>query len=175
VLIASLIAAVTDVWKFKVHNLLTVPLLLSGLVYHGITSGPVGLAGSALGALFGFAILVVFYILGGMGAGDVKLMAAIGAWLGLPLTLLVFLTSALAAGIYGIVLLLAYGRLRETWVNFKILWHRLAAISRHLGAEDSIEVGVGRDDRRSRLIPFGAMVAVGIIALLAWAWLTTAP
>ena len=171
VLIASLIAAVTDVWKFKVHNLLTLPLLASGLVYHGIANGAEGLAGSALGVLCGFAIMLVFYLMGGMGAGDVKLMAGVGAWLGMPLTFVVFLASALAAGVYAIVLVVAYGRFRETWVNLKILCHRLAAIGRHLGAEDHIEATAGRDDRRTRLIPFGAMVAVAIIALLAWSLL----
>jgi prepilin peptidase CpaA len=108
-----------------------------------------------------------------MGAGDVKLLAGVGAWLGMPLTFIVFLASALAAGVYAIVLVLVYGRFRETWVNLKIVWHRLAAISRHLGAEDHIEAEVGRSDRRTRLIPFGAMVAVGLIALLVWSWLAT--
>jgi prepilin peptidase CpaA len=175
VLIASLIAAVTDVWKFKVHNLLTLPLLVSGLVYHGVAGGTAGLAGSAMGVLFGFGSLVLFYAMGGMGAGDVKLMAGVGAWLGMPLTFFVFLASSLAAGVYAVILTVACGRLRETWVNFKILWHRLVAAGRHLGAEDRIEAEVGRDDRRRRLIPFAAMVAVGLVALLAWSWLGAAP
>jgi prepilin peptidase CpaA len=117
VLAASLIAAVTDVWKFKVHNLLTMPLLLSGLLYHGIVGGQAGLGESFLGVLFGFGVLFVFYLMGGMGAGDVKLLAAAGAWLGMPLTFFVFLASASAAGVYAIVLLLLYGRGRETWIN----------------------------------------------------------
>ena len=55
VLVAALIAAVTDVWKFKVYNLLTFPLLASGLLYHAIYGGTPGLAGSIVGALAGFA------------------------------------------------------------------------------------------------------------------------
>ena len=172
VLAAVLIAAVTDVWNFKVHNVLTLPLLLSGLAYHGLAGG---LAGSVLGVLFGFASLILFYLLGGMGAGDVKLMAAVGAWLGMPATFFVFLASALAAGLYALVLIVAYGRVRETWVNLQIVWHRLAAIGRHLGADDCVEAGAGRGDRRRRLIPFGAMVAVGILTLLAWSWLRGTP
>lgn len=170
VLVASLVAAVTDIWKFKVHNYLTLPLLLSGLVYHAAVDGAIGLVMSVFGVIFGFSILIVFFLMGGMGAGDVKLMAAIGAWLGLPLTFYVFLVSALAAGAYAIVLILTYGSLRETWVNLQIIWLRLTAAFRHVAAEDSVEAELSRDNRRRRVIPFAAMVAVGIVGLLLWSW-----
>src|SRR5690242_9150696 len=81
-LAAAAIATVMDLWKFKVYNALTVPLLLGGLAYHGLAHGSGAFLGSLSGAAFGFAVLIVFYAMGGMGAGDVKLMAAIGAWLG---------------------------------------------------------------------------------------------
>ena len=93
VLAAALIAAVMDIWKLKIHNALTLPLLLSGLAYHVIGAGMQGLLGSLMGVLSGFAVLSVFYTMGGVGAGDVKLMAAVGAWLGTPLTLYVFASS----------------------------------------------------------------------------------
>jgi prepilin peptidase CpaA len=165
VLIAALAAAITDVWKFKVHNVITLPLLLSGLIYHSVQGGLTGFAESLLGILFGFFILLPFYVMGGMGAGDVKLMAAIGAWLKWKLTFGVFLASSLAGGLYALVLVLLYGKLGETWVNLQILWHRVVTISRHVGADDGIETEAKRMDRR-RLIPFAAMVACGIIVIL---------
>ena len=134
VLTAALVAAVTDVWKFKVYNALTLPLLVAGLLYHGFR---LEIADSLLGILFGFAALVPLYIIGGMGAGDVKLMAAIGAWLGMPLTFYVFIASSLAAGVYAIVLMVATGKMGETVVNLHILWLRLASIGRYLGARRS--------------------------------------
>lgn len=165
------VAAITDVWKFKVHNLLTIPLLLSGLVFHGITGGWAGLTGSALGSLSGFAILIAFYVLGGMGAGDVKLMAALGAWLGpLPIVCL-FVVSALAAGIYALALILLYGQAGETWHNLRIVCHRLVILGRYLGAEDRVETEVKDPCRRRRVIPFAAMMAVGLLWLLVWHWL----
>ena len=168
VLASASVAAVTDVWKFKVHNALTFPLLLSGLLYHWALDNPhtQGLMYSALGALFGFGILLVLYVLGGMGAGDVKFMAGVGAWLGFPLTLVVFLAASLAAGIYAIGLLLLFGNVRETWINLQIAWHRVMVFGRHLGAEDRVETEVQRSDRRRRLIPFTAMVALGMIVVL---------
>jgi prepilin peptidase CpaA len=168
VLTAALIAAVTDVWKFKIHNALTMPLLLSGLVFHATSGGTTGFGNSLLGALFGFGSLLVFYIMGGMGAGDVKLMAAVGAWLGMPLIFFVFVASSLAAGAYAVVLVAVGGHPREIWTNLQILWIRMTLFYRHLGAEDRIESEVKRDGRRLRVIPFAAMVAVGLVSTLIW-------
>ncbi len=171
VLVAVLIAAVTDVWKFKVYNALTLPLLVSGLLYHAVVNGLTGFLGSSFGVLFAFSLLIAFYLIGGMGAGDIKLVAAVGAWLGLPLTLYVLCVSSLAAWLYAVVLVLVRGGVREMWVNLQILWHRFTAVGRHLAAEDRVEAVVNCVDRRRRLIPFAAMVALGIIATLGWALL----
>jgi prepilin peptidase CpaA len=166
-MVAALITAVTDVWRFKVYNLLTVPLLVSGLVFPGVVGGMNGLGGSLLGAFFGFAVLLAFYVMGGMGAGDVKLMSAIGAWLGLPLTFHLFIASSLAAGVYSVLLLVVGRSLHETYVNFQILWLRLVVLGRHLGAGQRIEAEVNRPDRRHRLVPFAAMVMIGTLVLFA--------
>jgi prepilin peptidase CpaA len=168
VLVATLIAAATDVWSFKVYNALTLPVMLSGLVYHGVIGGWSGLGHSVLGLAFGFTLLLLFYAMGGMGAGDVKLMAAIGAWLGMPLTFYVFIASALAGGVYAVVLLVLSGGIQEAVIHMQILWLRMTALGRHLGADDRIEAEVKRDDRRKRLVPFAAMVAVGVIATYFW-------
>jgi prepilin peptidase CpaA len=168
VLIAALIAAVTDVWKFKVYNLLTFPLLASGLLYHAVYGGAPGFAGSFLGALIGFVLMIFLYAMGGMGAGDVKFVTALGAWLGLPLTLYVLTAGCIAAGVYSAVLLVVGASWRETALNLQILWLRLVCLGRHLGSEDRVEVEVKRHDRRRRLIPFTAMIALGLVATLLW-------
>jgi prepilin peptidase CpaA len=155
-----------DVWKFKVYNALTVPLLLTGLVYHVIAGGLPGLQGSLIGMVSGFAVLFVIYTMGGVGAGDVKLMAAVGAWLGMPLTLHLFVASALASGIYAVVLVLLSGSMRETWINLQVVLFRIMALGHHLGADFRLEDEMKRADRRRRLVPFGAMVAVGFAAIL---------
>jgi prepilin peptidase CpaA len=169
-LVAALVAAITDITRFKVYNLLTLPLLVAGLVYHGVTAGPAGLALSAAGMVLGASLLLLFYVMGGMGAGDVKLMAALGAWLGLPAVFYVFLASALAAGVYALVLMVACGSFRQVLVSLQIMWYRVCAVARHLGSEDKVEREVQRGDRRRRVIPFAAMIAVGVIALLVMSW-----
>jgi prepilin peptidase CpaA len=172
VLITSVVAAVTDIWKFKVHNLLTFPLLFVGLIYHGAVGGMEGLKESSLGILFGFGAPFLLYIIGGLGAGDVKFLAAIGAWLGFLPTLLVFLMASIAAGVYAVVLLFLFGGLRETWVNLQVVCLRLWSVGRYLGGEDRIETEVIRPDRRRRLIPFTAMVALGIVTIVVGAFLS---
>jgi prepilin peptidase CpaA len=168
VMVATLIATVTDVWKFKVYNVLTLPLLASGLIYHGCCGGDLGVLGSLAGALTGFGILLVFYVMGGMGAGDVKLMAGVGAWLGLTPTFHVFLASSLAAGLYAIVLTLLAGTVAETWVNLQMLWVRLATFGPAVEDSGHVVTEVNRADRRRRVIPFAAMVALGTIAVGIW-------
>jgi prepilin peptidase CpaA len=170
VLVAVGVASVTDLWKFKVPNLITLPLLGSGLLFHGVSGGWEGLGRSVLGCLFGFGILIGFYLLGGMGAGDVKLLAALGSWLGPVLTAYLFVVSALAAGIYSFVLILMYGRLADTWHSLQVIYYRLAILGRYFGAEDRVEAGVKAWDRRRRVIPFAAMMGLGLIALLIWLW-----
>ena len=171
VLVAALAAAVTDVWKFKVSNFLTLPLLLSGLAYHWLSQGWPGLGMSVLGALFGFAVLLPMFLLGGMGGGDVKLLAAAGAWVGWPLALVVFLAAALAQGIYAVVLIVACRNWRETWVNLQIMWYRIYAVGKYLGTDEGVEVEAARRNRR-RLIPFAAMLAFGILTLLVLSYVT---
>jgi prepilin peptidase CpaA len=170
VVLAVIVTAATDVWKFKVHNLLTVPLLASGLIYHSIVGGAAGFTLSLLGALCGFGLLIALYLKGGMGAGDVKLMAGVGAWMGAGLTFYVFIASSLAAGVYALLVIVLYGRTGEIWIHLKIAWYRISAVGRHLGAEDCVETEVIREDRRGRIIPFAAMIAFGVLATLAWQW-----
>ncbi len=170
ILVAALIAGVTDIWKFKVYNLLTFPLVAGGLIYHGFHGGAPALAGSFLGALVGFALMIVLYAMGGMGAGDVKFVTAIGAWLGLPLTLYVMIAGCIAAGVYALVLLVTAPSLQETWLNIQLLWIRLVCLGRHITSEDRVEAEVKRSDRRRRLIPFSAMMGIGLVATLVWLW-----
>ncbi|MBI3466974.1 MAG: hypothetical protein HY000_28500, partial [Planctomycetes bacterium] len=83
--------------------------------------------------------------------------------------------SCVAAGVYSAFAVLIRGSVKEAWIELQVGWHRLRAIGRQLATEDRVESRVTMPDRRRRLIPFGAMVAVGVMAALVWAnWLVTA-
>lgn len=166
--IVTLLAATTDLWRFKVYNALTLPTLGLGLIAALALGGWAGLGASLLGAGFGFGILVVFFALGGVGAGDVKLLTAVGAWLGPFWTVHVFCAAALAAGAYAVALIFA--RDGALGVAVEVLAVRRAVFApAMLGRpEADIAAEVGRADRRRRLVPFAAMICVGFFVMVAW-------
>jgi prepilin peptidase CpaA len=164
--VACLIAAGTDLWKFKVYNALTIPALAGGLVASVLSGGWAGLATSGLGALTGFGLLVAFFAMGGVGAGDVKLLTALGAWLGPALTVQVFLASAILAGLYALVLVVVSGGLLATAVDMLFLAQRLRRLDFGPAAGAPIAVEATRGDRRRRLVPFAAMTCAGFFLVV---------
>lgn len=99
-------AFVTDIRTMKIPNMITITGTLLGAAYHVITNGGTGFLFAVKGAVVGFGIMVVLYVARAVGGGDVKLFAAIGAWVGIPLTLSMLLYSILAAGCIGILILI---------------------------------------------------------------------
>ncbi len=168
VALITMLAASTDLWKFKVYNVLTLPALGLGLIVSTVLGGWSGLGASLLGAGFGFGILIVFYLLGGVGAGDVKLLTAIGAWLGPYWTVHVFIAAALSAGVYAITLIFAQGGILAVAVEIltirQAVWHP-ASLGRPAA---DIAAEVERSDRRRRLVPFAAMICVGFFVMIAY-------
>ena len=176
-LVASAIAAVTDVWRFKVYNVLTIPLLLSGLGYQAIAGGREALISGLVGAMFGFVVLVIPYLFGAVGAGDVKFLVAIGAWLGIPMIANVALIGCILAGFYSVGVMVYYGRFKATWTNVMILFYRFKATWRLVRSSSqaadlsSVQEMAKKPDRRHRLIPFSAMMTLGLVITLIWrAW-----
>ena len=132
--VASAVAALTDVWRFQVYNLLTFPVLFSGLIYHTMADGWGGLALSSAGIAFGLAVFAIPYLMGGMGAGDMKFVAALGAWLGItPMTVIVFF-GCLATGIYSLMLVCRTGGFRQLWFNLQLTVFRFVVRRQVVGA-----------------------------------------
>jgi prepilin peptidase CpaA len=100
--VALITATVTDIRNQRIYNWLTFPLILSGFATHTVFGGFEGLKFAASGFALGFVAMAIPYFMGVMGAGDVKLMAGVGAWLGLDITLTAFLCTCIAGGIYAL-------------------------------------------------------------------------
>jgi len=158
---ASLVAAVTDVWKYQIYNILTWPLLILGLLYHSLAVEGIGTVPSVLGISVGFVPMALFYLSGGLGAGDVKLMAGLGAWLGPFVTLQVLFASWLAAGLYAVGLLL----LNVVAPRGERVRYCRPALASH-GSDGQISQLIALSNRRRRLIPFGVMILAGVVATL---------
>jgi prepilin peptidase CpaA len=96
----------TDAARRRIYNLVTLPAILVGFVLNLALGGVHGLTMSAIGAAIGFVGLFLLFMLGAMGGGDVKLMAAIGAIKAYPFVISSLLYSFLVGGFMGIAVLI---------------------------------------------------------------------
>jgi prepilin peptidase CpaA len=150
-----------DVKTRRIPNYLTLGTAVAGLAFSFMTHGLPGLVDGILGMLLGFACLILPYLWGGMGAGDVKALAALGAWLGPKLTLLLFCYMGIAGGI------LALGYL--AWQG--ILWQKIkAGWSFLLNLVLCQSTGTCRPESQSPAkltagIPYGVAIALGMLVL----------
>jgi prepilin peptidase CpaA len=116
-----LVGAAWDLRFHKIPNWLTFPAAALAIAYHTAMSGFSGLLFSLGGIAVGIAILLPFYLLGGMGAGDAKLLGAVGGVLGPKGVFFAFLFTALVGGIYALFLLAYHGYLKKTILRYRIM------------------------------------------------------
>jgi prepilin peptidase CpaA len=118
------IAAIFDVKYRKIPNMVTIPTIIAGLAYHSWFNGIEGFLHSTGGTLLGMAFLIVFYLAGKMGAGDVKLLGAAGSILGPAGVFKAFVFTAMIGGIYAIIILVISRHFLDligrTWQSMKL-------------------------------------------------------
>lgn len=144
-----ILAAYFDHRQRRIPNFLTLPAMLAGVLIHGLGGGWVGLSYSLWGLTLGVGVFLVLYFLGGLGAGDVKLMGGIGSLLGANLILVVFVLTALVGGIMAIYTLL---------VN-QSLGQMKSRLSR-------LNIRKEQYDPKSDTIPYGYAIAIGTLITL---------
>ena len=151
-------AAVYDLKYRRIPNWLTLGGALAGLVLNGI-AGP-GLAGalfSLKGLAVGFGLYFALYALHAMGAGDVKLMGAVGALVGWHVWLIVFLCTALLGGAAALVLAAARKRLGSTFWNLGFILSEARNLRPAYLGKEELDV----NSSKSLGLPHGAVIAVG--------------
>lgn len=99
-----IIAFITDVRAQIIPNRLTVSFFAAACIYHIAVNGMAGAAAAAAGAAAGFVPLLLLHLAKGIGAGDVKLFGALGAWVGVWTVLQMMLYAIFYAGLIGICL-----------------------------------------------------------------------
>jgi prepilin peptidase CpaA len=117
VIAISVVACVVDVRTRRIPNVLTFGAALGGVLIQILAGGFQGALTAASGWLVGTLLFLPFFLLRGMGGGDVKLLAGIGAWLGPADTLWLAAYSALAGGALGVIVALSRGYLRTALQN----------------------------------------------------------
>lgn len=157
-------AAVIDGLKLRVPNWLTLHFVIGGLVFAYYWGGLIGLLWALAGAALGLALLLPLYAIGGMGAGDVKLLAGIGAWVGPAVTLGAFVTSAFVGGALALAMVARSGNYIHHLGLFRAIGHEIVTV------RDPVKLAEAAARRKPTmlLLPYGIPIAIGSIAYFAW-------
>jgi len=160
-----LIAVITDLRSHRIYNWLTFPAMGLGLLLNLVMGGLPGLLSSLAGAGLAAVVFLLLYLFAKMGAGDLKLMVAIGAWLGYPLIVVVMIDVALAGGIIALLFALRYGAL---WSVLRNLYYFLLAMFTPGAKPESVL-------SKSALPPFpyGVAIAAGTLCAMLYPRLLT--
>ncbi|QDU90109.1 Type IV leader peptidase family protein [Pirellulimonas nuda] len=170
VTVTLVVAAVIDGLQLKVPNWLTFPMIVSGWVFSSTAGATMygfawyeALGFSLLGTVVGLLLLLPAYAIGGMGAGDVKLMAGIGAWVWTEHTLYAFAASAIVGGVIAVVMVLASKGWDKHQAQF---WMILGEIMNNKNPEVLAAIAKERKPRMM-LLPYGIPMAIGTIGYFA--------
>ncbi|MEH7225120.1 prepilin peptidase [Bacillus sp. JJ1566] len=150
-----IISVITDLRNRKILNIVTFPAILGGLVYFTLFSGFDGFLFSGKGFLVGLGLLFIPFVMGGIGAGDVKLLAAIGAWKG---AMFVFYTGIYAAIIGGLIAIVVLIKQRKLGFTFKSMLFSLLFFR---GTQGSLNISSGKQGTVS--IPYAIPIAIGTL------------
>jgi len=165
VAIVLVVAAVIDGMILKVPNWLTFPFILCGWIHWTIESGLGGFGWSLGGTVVGMVLLLVLRNVGGMGAGDVKLLAGVGAWLGALVTLKAFAATAIVGGVMAIVMIMISGNWHKHYAMAHQILHEWKTIR-----NPTQLAAIARERKPNmKLLPYGIPMAIGSIAYFALA------
>jgi prepilin peptidase CpaA len=158
--ILTAIAAAFDIRYRRIPNWLVLAGIIVGLSWNLYASGWSGLLHSLEGLGLGFILYFPLYLVRARGAGDVKLLAAVGAITGPGNCFLIFVLTAILGGIIAAIILLIAGRLRKTLFNVGWMIQDLIHLRAPYKSSEELDV---RSSKGMRL-PHGAMIAVGVLA-----------
>jgi prepilin peptidase CpaA len=161
-LLIALSACVTDVRSRRIPNVLTFGSAAAALAFGLASGGFQGLGWAAAGWAVGAVLFFPLFALGGLGAGDVKLLAALGAWLGPGLAVWVALLAALAGGPLAVAVALSRGYARQALGN---LWG-LLTYWRVLGLRPHPGLTLESAPSTTPRLPYALPIAAGLMVTL---------
>jgi prepilin peptidase CpaA len=155
-------AAIYDIRFRRIPNWLVLAGIVAGVAWNVYSSGWSGLGRGAAGLGLGFALYFPLWLVRARGAGDVKLLAAVGAITGPGNCFLIFLLTAILGGIIALMLLMFRGRVRQTFFNVAWILRDLMHFRAPYQSSGELDVTTNKGMR----LPHAAMIAVGAIAFL---------
>jgi prepilin peptidase CpaA len=159
----TLVAAWVDFRTRRIPNWLTVPAFFVGLALRTYTAGWSGAQASLEGAGLALVLLLPLVLMRALGAGDWKLMGAVGAFLGPVMFLFVLLGSFLVSGLMAIVEMMRTQRVKETFRNLAVLVQGFFSFGLRANPEISL------DNPALLKIPFGVAAAISTVACFCFA------
>jgi len=159
-----ILAAVIDGMKLKVPNWITFPMIVSGWIYSAAFvagySWWEGLLASFAGTVVGLLLLMPAYAIGGMGAGDVKLLAGVGAWIWTKDTCYAFAISAIVGGVIALIMVV----LKRGWFKHQSQFWMIC--NEIITVKDPEKLAAIAAERKPTmmLLPYGIPIAIGSIA-----------
>jgi prepilin peptidase CpaA len=161
------VAAVIDGMYLKVPNKITYPLIVSGWIYSLATGGLPGLGWSLAATFFGLALLFGLHLIGGMGAGDVKLLAGIAAFVHIEHTWWIFVATTIVGGVMAMIQIAVSGEWHRHWLQAQALLREIVTVR----DADVLYERAQERKPRMRLLPYGIPMTVAAIGYFAFAGL----
>jgi prepilin peptidase CpaA len=159
-LVFLVLCAASDVRTGRIPNVLTLPFSSCALSIHFFNNGVDGLIFSAAGMATGIGLLILPYLVNGIGAGDVKFMGAVGGFLGAEASLAAFILIALAGGVYSLAVILIH---RDVFSGF--FREKLIVLSNMVMTRQYEPLPMESSGKRPRL-KYGVAIAFGTITYL---------
>lgn len=160
VTVTLIVAAWIDGKQLRVPNWITFPMVGTGFVYNLAAYGGEGLSIAFAGMCVGLLTLLPLYAVGGMGAGDVKLMAGLGAWLGWEVTLWAFVYTVVVGAVMAIVMVLSKKAWSKHYNQFLMIFSEWMTIK---DPKKLSEIAAERKPTMY-LLPYGIPICIGSIA-----------
>jgi prepilin peptidase CpaA len=164
-LFLAVVAAIIDLQRHRIPNWLTYPGILLGFGFRSAILGwKVGLLGALEGCLLAGGVMFVFFMVRAMGAGDVKIMAAIGAFVGPRHAASVLLATAICGGVLAIAYALYQRRMVSTLKNVGsvLRFHAWAGVQAH--------PELNLDNPEALRMPYGLAIALGTLYAFTTVW-----
>lgn len=149
----AIIIAYYDVRYRRIPNPFVLATLISGVVMNAVFGGLSGVVSSCAGCLFAFVLMFLLHVFGAMGAGDVKLFAAIGGVMGAHLVLPTFLVVVLTGGLLATISIIRAGAV------FATMQRVLQILVGLLPGWEMPRFAVPADRRTT--IPYGVAITIG--------------
>jgi prepilin peptidase CpaA len=163
-IVLLVVAAVIDARHRRIPNWLSLGLLLAGLARAMIFGSSGAVEHALLGVLVGGAIPLVLFAISALGGGDVKLLAAVGAWIGPGPVLAVFCVEAVLGMVIVLVQAAAQGRLFALFRNSTIIAANFACVS-EVGLDHAIQTGKSCRSV-SRPLPFAVPLLAAVVVVV---------